>query len=375
MANKNDNKEYQMLASSVREFAQKELAPHLGDNDHWPLSDFFVAALDKAFALDFFHVMLPEELNGWGGKIKPLCLILKNIAEVDASLSAILLTNAVAQEILHQADAGDLLRSIAGESQKPGEFFTAYPLLTHPDEDDMLLQAFPQNGHFVLTGQAEYVALGPMAKRALLPAKTATGGGFDFFLVDITQAGIKMGEPILSMGLHACPAADLMLDGAEGRLIGKPGEGPHYFNRAMTRMLPAAAAVSCGLIQGSLKEALQYSRKRKQGGRRILDWSELRLILADMALSAKTAEILLAQALHAVDAGDAKWAEDAYTAAIYILEAACEVTSNGIQALGGYGYTKHHFQERRFRDAQHLSSVFGSAIPRRLNFVRQCLNW
>jgi alkylation response protein AidB-like acyl-CoA dehydrogenase len=184
-----------------------------------------------------------------------------------------------------------------------------------------------------------------------------------------------MEGPILGMGLHACPAADLTLNNAKGRLIGKPGEGPRYNEQVMTRMLPAAAAISCGLMQGSLKEALQYSKKRKQGGRRILDWSELRLILADMAIKAKTADILLAQALRAVDGDDAKWAEDAYTAAIYILEAACDLTSNGIQALGGYGYTKHHFQERRFRDAQHLCSVFGTAIPRRLKFVKQCLNW
>jgi alkylation response protein AidB-like acyl-CoA dehydrogenase len=281
----------------------------------------------------------------------------------------------VAQEILRLADAGDVLRSIAAEYRKPGEFLTAYPLLTHPDEDDILLTATPQNGHYALTGQAEYVMLAPMARQALLPAKINTGDAYDFFLVDLTQVGIKTAGPILGMGLHACPAADLLLSGAEGRLIGKPGEGPRYFDQAMTRMLPAAAAVSCGLMQGSLKEALQYSRKRKQGGRRILDWSELRLILADMALSAKTAEILLAQALDSADANNAKWAEDAYTAAIYILEAACEVTSSGIQALGGYGYTKHHFQERRFRDAQHLRSVFGSPNPRKLKFVRQCLNW
>jgi alkylation response protein AidB-like acyl-CoA dehydrogenase len=140
-------------------------------------------------------------------------------------------------------------------------------------------------------------------------------------------------------------------------------------------MLGAAAAISCGLMQGSLKEALQYSRKREQGGRRILDWSELRLILADMSLKAKTADILLDRALTAADSDAGGWMEDAYTAAIYILETACDLTSDGIQALGGYGYTKHHFEERRFRDARHLLSVLGTATPRRLNYVRQCLNW
>lgn len=372
--NHQDNTEYQMLASSVREFAQKELLPHLDEADRYPASGFFTVAMDKAFSLDFFHVMLPEELNGWGGRITPLSLILESIAEVDAGFAAILLTSATAQEMLRIAGADNMLKKNA-EATSPGEFLTAFPLMMHPDEDEIFLSAAGQNGHYALTGRVEYVVLGPMARQALIPARTAPGGDYDFFLVDLAQAAVKMDSPIFGMGLHACPGADLVLEGATGRLMGKPGEGMQYFAQTLPRMLVAAAAVSCGLMQGSLKEALQYCKRRKQGGRRILDWSELRLILADMALKARTADILLAQALRSADAKDARWAEDAYTAAIYILEEACELTSSGIQALGGYGYTKHHFQERRFRDAQHLKSAFGSAIPRRLDFAGKCLNW
>lgn len=375
MPTKQDAKEYQMLANSVREFATRELLPRLAENDRYPVSDGFATAMVKAMELDYFHAMLTEELNGWGGKITPLGLILKNIAEVDASLGAILLTNAVAQEIFTQAGAGEVLREIVAAAETPREFLVAYPLLMHPDDDEIGLLAESTDGRYALTGQAEYVVLGPMARRALLPAKIAARPDYAYFLVDLEQPSIRMEGPVLGMGLHACPAADLVLNHADGRLIGGTDEGSMYFDRAMTRMLPAAAAVSCGLMQGSLKEALHYSRKRKQGGRKILDWSELRLIMADMALTARTADILLAQALHAVDADKDKWSEDAYTAAIYILDAACELTSNGIQALGGYGYTKHHFQERRFRDAQHLRSVFGSANPRKLEFVKKCLNW
>jgi len=369
------NKEYQMLVSSVREFAHKELLPRLADNDHYPASDYFNTALDKALALDFFHVMLPEDSNGWGGKIMPLGLILKHISEVDASLGCILLTHAITQELFHAAGETDMLKPLTRETMAQGEFLTAYPLFSNPDDDDIQLTATPQNGDFMITGQGEYVVLAPMARYAILPAKTAQDVGYDFFSVDLAQSGVKRSGPVLGMGLHACPVEDLIFNHAKGCLIGQPGQGPSYFARTMTRMLPAAAAVSCGLMQGSLKEALQYSRKRKQGGRRILDWSELRLIIADMALKARTADILLDRALCAVDDHAADWDQDAYAAAIYILETACDLASDGIQALGGYGYTKHHFQERRFRDSQHMRSVFGSSSPRRLRFVRECLKW
>lgn len=372
--NHKDNTEYQMLGKSVREFAQKELLPHLSENDAYPAGEVFEKALKKAMGLDFFHVMLPEELNGWGGKLTPLAVILKQLAEVDASLAAILLTSAVAQDLMVCSGAGEMLSEIAA-AQTPGEFLIAYPLLSHPDEDDVKVTATPRNGHYQLTGPVAYVVLAPMAKQALVPAKVAPGTGYDFFLVALDQAQVKMDGPILSIGLHACPAADLLFSGAQARLVGGPGEGSRNFTKTLPRMLAAAAAVSCGLMRGSFTEALQYSRKREQGGRRILDWSELRLILADMSLKAKTADILLDRALTSADNNAAGWMEDAYTAAIYSLETACDLTSDGVQALGGYGYTKHHFEERRFRDARHLLSVFGSAIPRRLNYVQQCLNW
>ncbi|MEW6079564.1 MAG: acyl-CoA dehydrogenase family protein [Thermodesulfobacteriota bacterium] len=372
---KNENKEYQMLDQSVREFAARQLAPHLPDNDRYPAGEFFDQALNKAMELDFFHVMLPEDLNGWGGRITPLGLILKAVAETDASLGAILLANAVAQDIIRLAGGGEILKEMVNGAQTPRELLLACPLLTNPDDEGIPLSAESRDGGYALSGRMDYVVPAPLVKKALVPARTVAGPGYDFFLVDLEQPGVTVEGPVLGMGLHACPAADLTFDRAKARLIGSPGQGPAVFNQAMTRTLPAAAAVSCGLMRGSLKEAVQYSRKRSQGGRRIIDWSELRLLLADMALKTRTAETLLDRAWQAADEEAAGWVEDAFTAAVYSLEQAGQVASDGIQALGGYGYTKDFFQERRFRDAQHLRCVFGNASLRRMSYVKQCLNW
>ncbi|MEW5736751.1 MAG: acyl-CoA dehydrogenase family protein [Thermodesulfobacteriota bacterium] len=363
-----------MLESSVQEFAKKVLKPRLEENDRFPWSEFFTDAVEKAVELEYFHVSLPEELNGWGGKLSPLNLILKSISEVDASLAAILLTNAVSQELLLSAGEAEFLRELFGRHKPSRDLLTAYPLLMNPEENEIELSAEKTTSGYTLSGRAEYVVMAPFSRWALMPAQVEKCQRYSFFLMDLDQKGVKSEGPVFSMGLHACPAADLILANAEARLIGKEDEGPELFERMVTRMLPAAASVACGLMRGSLREAIQYARKRKQGGRNIFDWSELRLILSDMMEKANVSQILLDHAFRAADGRESKWAEDACTAAIYILDAASDLTSNGIQALGGYGYTKHSFQERRFRDAQHLRSVFGTMNPRRLDYVERNFN-
>ena len=367
-------KEYQMLEKSVREFAAKMLRPRLEENDRYPVSDDFAKAVEKAMALEYFSVMLPEDMNGFGGKTLPLGIVLSCISETDAAMGAMILTNAVAQEIMLTAGETDIVRDICGKADWSRELLIAFPLLTDPEEDEILLSAKKEDGKYRLSGTAEYVVMGPMARRALVPAKLGNEPGYGFFLVDLDLPESSSQGAISSAGLHACPASDIKFMGAQARLMGRMEDGPRYYEQTCIKMLPAAAAVAGGLMQGSMKEALSYCKKRRQGGRRIIDWSELRLILSDMLLAANTGRILLDNAFRAVDAHSAKWAEDALTASVYVLETACRQTSDGIQALGGYGYTKHSFQERRFRDAQHLRSIFGSAVPRRLAYAKLGLN-
>lgn len=367
-------KEYQMLEKSVREFAAKMLRPRLEESDRYPISDDFAKAVEKAMELEYFSVMLPEDMNGFGGKIFPLGLVLSCISETDAAMGAMILTNAVAQEIMLTAGETDLLKDICGKADRSRELLIAFPLLTDPEEDEILLSANNEDGKYRLSGTAEFVVMGPIARRALVPAKLGNEPGYGFFLVDMDVPEASSHKAIFSAGLHACPASDINFSDAPALLMGRMEDGPRYYEQTRMKMLPAAAAVAGGLMQGSMKEALSYCKKRRQGGRRIIDWSELRLILSDMLLAANTGRILLENAFRAVDAHSTKWAEDALTASVYVLETACGQTSDGIQALGGYGYTKHSFQERRFRDAQHLRSVFGSAVLRRLSFARLGLN-
>ena len=134
-------------------------------------------------------------------------------------------------------------------------------------------------------------------------------------------------------------------------------------------MSVASAAMSWGIMKGSFAEALEYSEGRFQGGRRIVDWSEVRIILAGMAVKIKTAEAIISRTCQAVDNEEPGWQAVARSAALKIQANACDLTTDGIQVLGGVGYMKDFGQEKRFRDAKHIQSLLGMVPMKKLRLI------
>jgi alkylation response protein AidB-like acyl-CoA dehydrogenase len=358
-----------LLEKTAREFARKTLLPDIHAKDRFPHGPFFHVALKIAYESEFLHIMLPEAQNGMGRKLKPLCILLQNISETDASMAGIILANSVSQELLLAAGAERIIVESISQETDVKNFMIAFPLFNHPDEKMLQTTAQSHNGHYQLTGTTEYVVLGSMATRCLIPAKTSKG--YSYFLADLKADGVAVSEPVKSLGLHACAAVDLTLSKVEGILIGKEDDGAMLFSKMQEKMIIAGAAVALGLMKSSYKDALSYASKRLQGGRKIIEWSELSGMLGQMAIKTKIADMLLYKAAEDADAGTSGWAEEGYAAASTILGDACTVSSIGLQVFGGYGYIKDYLQEKRYRDTRHLQAAFGSPGRRAIHFLKQ----
>jgi alkylation response protein AidB-like acyl-CoA dehydrogenase len=340
------------------------------EHDRYPYAAFFEDVLNRAFDLGFFHAHLPWALGGMGPAITPVCTLLSSICEEDASLGAVILTNALAQEILIQAGEEDFVRGLSDRAGKAADFLVAFPLYTHPSEGPRMPYARERGGRYLVSGRLAYVSLGNAAANALIPAKLEADQSFSFFFINAGARGYHPGTPVLSHGLRACPAVDLDLRDAEGILIGSREQGSAYFQKAVEKMQIAAAAISCGILRGSWREAFSYSKARMQGGRRIRDWSELQMILSDMAISAHSSEMLLENACQAFDSRQADWERYAAAASLQIQRSAVRMTSEGVQVLGGAGYMKDFPQEKRFRDAGQSQSFMGLFSGKKLRFFR-----
>ena len=214
----------------------------------------------------------------------------------------------------------------------------AFPSFNNPGEVESAARAVKKGGGYELSGAVEYVVLGGLVRRAILPARIEGAEGYSFFLVDLKADGVDASDPVLSLGMHACPAVDLALSGVPARLIGAGGEGNAYFETAVDRLSVAAAAMAAGVMKGSFTEALDYSKQREQGGRLIVGWSEVRMLLAGIAVKGKVADLLVECASCAVDREEPGWQLASRAAALQVQEMATGATSDGIQLLGGYGY-------------------------------------
>jgi alkylation response protein AidB-like acyl-CoA dehydrogenase len=353
----------------ARSFAAKELSTSRDANDRYPFGPFFETVVAKAHEVGLLGATLPEECGGIGQGISALCVILENICAVDASLGGIIFTNALAQEIIVAAGAQQHLTGISAQAANARGALIACPSFSNPGETRIPL-ACVKNGHdYVLDGTLEYVVLGSLAGHALLPARIKGQDGYTFFIIDLADKGLYSSSPIFSLGLHACPAVDLTLTGVKGTCTGLEGGGGGFFEKASDRMHAAAAAIECGIMKGSFQEALAYSQERYQGGWEIINWSGLRMILAEMAVQVKIAEMAMTGAALAVEQQEPGWPVYARAAALYLAELACKLTTDGIQVLGGNGYMKDYGQEKRFRDAKQVQSLLGLAPMRKLGLI------
>lgn len=368
-----NDKELKLLKKSATEFAKKELTPNREENDKFPFGPFFDSVVKKAFEADFFHTTLPEAAGGTGQGISALCILLDGLCQEDSSLAGIIFTNAAAQEIMLAADAGGLLKKKISAADTVKKFLTAFPVFNNPGEDDHVVRAEKKDNQYRLTGDIEYVVLGGLAGHALIPAVISGQKNYSFFLVALNQRSLSISPPVHSLGLHACPAIDLSLKEAKADLVGKEEEGAVYFEAMADKLSVVAAAMSTGIMKGSFKEAFDYSKARFQGGREIINWSEVQMIMANMAIMTKNAEMAVARACQAVDQKEKGWQACSRAVAVHVQAMAGELTTDGIQVMGGVGYMKDFGQEKRFRDARHIQSLLGMVPMKKINYIKNMM--
>lgn len=369
---KTSKKELSMLAKAASEFAKKMLAPDREGNDKFPFGPFFNPVIEKAFDVDFFHILLPEEFGGMNQGLSALSVTLENICREDSSLGGILFTTAAAHELLLQAGAYEEIAHLTNTG-KVDSFLIGMPVFNNPSEITPRIQAQRTGDRFTLTGFLEYLVLGGLSGHALVPAVIDGSSRYSYFLVDLTGQGVVKSDPVLSLGFRACPAVDVTFIKADAILIGEQGNGAAYFEKMAARMNVAVSAMALGVMKGSFKEAFEYTKKREQGGGKIIRWSAVKMLLANMMTAITNAELIVERACKAVDSLEPQWEARAKAASVHVSAMACDITTDGVQLLGGVGYMKDFGQEKRFRDARHIQNLLGMAPTKKLSLIESLI--
>jgi len=335
---------YSDIVALAGEFVRGEVAESVKEADHYPDVPFRRSLYAKAEEVGFLSFTLPEEVGGVGESVAALAEVLYEVSRTDASVAAVMLCQAFAHRLL--VDAGR-------ETLADGKGLIATTLYDDPLELPTGLTASEAGGSHRLTGKLEYVVLAPVARLFILPALLEDEPAL--FLVEKGD-GVAPSEPVLTLGLRACPVADLELEGAEGTLLVKGGDVETVYLEATDKLRGAAAAISAGIIAGCFEEARDYARERYQGYKQIIDHQQTRASLGRIAVNMLAAEGLFRSAVR-----DDNGEGEAFSSAVQVIagEAAVESSILGVQILGGNGYMEDYGQEKRMRDAKQVQGIFG----------------
>lgn len=361
------------LIALTREIADKELAPRVEEHENaetYPEGLF--ATLGQAGLLGLVY---PEE---YGGGAQPYEVYLQVLEELATRWAAVAVATSVHTLACHP------LYAFGTEAQKErwlpdmlaGEAIGGYSL-SEPqagsDAASLTCKAEPVDGGYRITGTKAWITHGGKADFYALFARTAPGTrGVSCFLAPGAADGLTFGAPERKMGLHAVPTTAAYWDGAvlgADRLLGAEGQGLQIAFSALDCGRLGIAACATGLAQAALNTAVAYANERTAFGRRIIDHQGLGFLLADMAAAVDSARATYLDAARRRDRGR-PFSRQASVAKLVCTDTAMKVTTDAVQVLGGYGYTRDFPVERYMREAKIMQIFEGTNQIQRLVISR-----
>jgi alkylation response protein AidB-like acyl-CoA dehydrogenase len=156
-------------------------------------------------------------------------------------------------------------------------------------------------------------------------------------------------------------------------MIGEPGSGFATAMRTLDHTRVTIAAQALGIAQGALDFSARYVTERTQFGKPVADFQGVQFMLADMAMKLEAARQLTYAAAARSERGDADLTFFGAAAKCYASDAAMEITTDAVQLLGGYGYTRDFPVERMMRDAKITQIYEGTNQVQRIVMARQLL--
>jgi len=184
-------------------------------------------------------------------------------------------------------------------------------------------------------------------------------GAISCFLVPANSEGLNADPPERKMGLTGSATATMRFDDVRipaERLLGKEGDGLKIALAGLDSGRLGIAAVAVGLGQAALDAAVEYAGQRHQFGKPIIEFQGLAFMLADMEAAVQSARATMLHAARLKDRG-LPFSREASIAKLTATDAAMKVTTDAVQVLGGYGYTRDFPVERYMREAK-VTQIF-----------------
>lgn len=372
--------EQELFRKAVREFAEDKIEPRAAEIDE---TDEYPTDLHQAFVEQgYMAVGYPEDFGGAGGGPVDFCLFIEEISRVSAGVSIIPLVNRLgALPILLGGTDEQKKETISGIVS--GEHQYSY-CLTEPgsgsDAAAMRSRAVKEGDGWRITGTKRFITNAGVSDRYVYFAITdpdgEKGNNITAFLVNAETDGFSLGKTEKKMGIRGSPTREVILDGvkvADDAVIGEVDRGFQLAMKTLDYSRPTIAAQALGIAQGALDYAVRYTSEREQFGKPVAQFQGVQFMLADMAMAIEASRLLTYKAAALAEAGDSNVGYFAAIAKAFASDTAMNVTTDGVQLLGGYGYIKDFPLERMMRDAKITQIYEGTNQIQRVVIARRLL--
>jgi alkylation response protein AidB-like acyl-CoA dehydrogenase len=373
------SEEETLLRQTIREFAEREIAPGASARDEE--ARFPSELIPRMADLGLFGINIPQEYGGAGLDALGATIIIEEVARFDGALALIVASH-------NSLCAGHIL-SFGSETQKQrylpslanGKKLGAWAL-TEPssgsDAAALKTSATFDADHWVLNGEKQFITQGSTAGVYVIMASTDLSQGkrgISAFIVDRETPGLSVCKVENKLGVRASDTAALRMEGArlpKDNLLGDLNGAFGNLSRILQGGRIGIGAMAVGIARGAFEEALKYAEQREQFGKFIAEFEAIQWMLADMATEIDAARLLVHRAARLKDAGQ-PFSQAASEAKLYAAETAMRATTKAIQIHGGYGYLKDYPVERYFRDAKLCEIGEGTSEVQRMIIAKEML--
>ena len=371
--------EHEALRETVRDFAEREIAPVAGELDRTKAFPYEIVR--KLGELGWMGIPFPEAYGGAGADTLAYAVAVEELARVDSSVAITLCA--------HTSLGTQPVYLFGTEEQKQewlprltsGERLAAFGL-TEPeagsDAGNTRTHARLDGGEWVIDGAKQFITNAGTDISALVTITAVTGESdgrreISNLLVANGTPGYEVGEPYRKMGWNASDTRPLSFAGCrvpEANLLGPRGAGLKQFLQVLDIGRIGVAAMAVGLAQGAFDESLKYARQRHAFGQPIARFQAIQGKLADMSTEIEAARLLTYKAALLKDGGR-PFALAAAQAKLKSGLVAVKAADDAVQIHGGYGYIEEYPVCRFYRDAKILTIGEGTDEIQRMVIARE----
>ncbi len=352
-------KELELLRKTVKEFAEKEIAPVVEDMDRE--GKFPEENIKKMAKLGLMGLPISRKYGGAGAGMLGYCIAVEEIGKVCNSHGTILgahisLCCMPIEMFGTEAQKQKYLVPLA-KGEKLGAF-----ALTEPnagsDAAAIETTAIRDGNYYVLNGTKIWITNADRADIIIVLTVTdkALGarGGVTAFIVEKGTPGLSVGTLEDKMGIRGSSTAELIFEDCKvpkENVLGDVGAGFIVFMKGLDCGRLSLAAGCVGGAQACLDASIKFAMNRIQFGKPIWENQAIQWMIADMATEVYAARNMVYHAIWLRGTGK-RFTKESAMCKLFASEILCRAIDTALQIHGGMGYMKKFPIERMYRDAR-----------------------